>query len=73
MLAALLNDFLRRVLPSPIKEIKYLPTELLGATPGSKRVIFDILCEDGQKSTYLLEMQNGKIENADDRFDIYIA
>jgi len=36
-------------------------------------VIFDILCEDGQKSTYLLEMQNGKIENADDRFDIYIA
>ncbi|MCL2282357.1 MAG: Rpn family recombination-promoting nuclease/putative transposase, partial [Fibromonadales bacterium] len=73
LLAALLNDFLRRVLPSPIKEIKYLPTELLGATPGSKRVIFDILCEDGQKSTYLLEMQNGKIENADDRFDIYIA
>ncbi|MCL2282801.1 MAG: Rpn family recombination-promoting nuclease/putative transposase [Fibromonadales bacterium] len=73
LLMAFLNDFLRRILPKPIKEIRYIPTELLGATPASKKVIFDILCEDGSKSTYLLEMQNAKLENADDRFGIYIA
>jgi len=73
LLVALLNDFLRRVLPKPIKKIRYVPTELLGETPDSKKVIFDILCEDGSKSTYLLEMQNGKIKNADDRFELYIA
>jgi len=73
LLVAILNDFLRRVLSAPIKEIIYVPTELLGVAPSSKKVIFDILCEDGSKSTYLLEMQNGKIKNADDRFELYIA
>ncbi|MCL2206701.1 MAG: Rpn family recombination-promoting nuclease/putative transposase [Fibromonadales bacterium] len=73
LLMALLNDFLRRVLPKPIKEIRFIPTELLGVAPNSKKVIFDILCEDGCKSTYLLEMQNAKLENADDRLRLYIA
>jgi len=73
LLVALLNNFLRKVLPTPIKEIRYVPTELLGVAPSSKKVIFDILCEDGTKSTYLLEMQNAKLENADDRLRLYIA
>jgi len=73
LLMALLNDFLRKVLPTPIKEIRYVPTELLGAAPRSKKVIFDILCEDGTKNTYLLEMQNAKLKNADNRLRLYIA
>ncbi|MCL2284338.1 MAG: Rpn family recombination-promoting nuclease/putative transposase [Fibromonadales bacterium] len=73
LLVALLNDFLRRVLRKPIKAIRYVPTELLGVAPNSKKVIFDILCEDGTKSTYLLEMQNAKLKNADNRLRLYIA
>jgi len=30
LLMAIINDFLARVIPHPIKKIKYLPTELLG-------------------------------------------
>lgn len=73
LLIALLNDFLRKVLPKPIKKIKYIPTELLGATPRSKKVIFDVLCEDSARNTYLLEMQNAKIKNAGDRLRLYVS
>ena len=41
LLMAIINDFLARVLPHPIKKIKYLPTELLGVAPKSKKVIFE--------------------------------
>jgi predicted transposase/invertase (TIGR01784 family) len=73
LLMALLNDFLARVLPYEITSIKYLPTEVLGATFGSKKVIFDILCEDENGNAYLVEMQNAKLKNAGDRLRLYIA
>jgi len=73
LLMAIINDFLARVLPHPIKKIKYLPTELLGMTPKSKKVIFDILCEDSAGDKYLIEMQNVKLKTADDRTRFYIA
>jgi predicted transposase/invertase (TIGR01784 family) len=73
LLMALLNDFLSRALPYKITSIKYLPTEVLGATPGSKKVIFDILCEDESGNAYLVEMQNAKLKNAGDRLRLYIA
>ncbi|MDR2972541.1 MAG: Rpn family recombination-promoting nuclease/putative transposase [Bacteroidales bacterium] len=73
LLIALLNDFLKRVLPAPITKIKYLPIESLGATPKSKKVIFDILCEDKEKNVYLIEMQNAKLKNAGNRWRLYIS
>jgi len=73
LLIAIINDFLARVLPHPIKKIKYLPTERLGVTPKSKKVIFDILCEDSIGDVYLLEMQNAKLKTGDDRIRFYIA
>ncbi|MDR2580213.1 MAG: Rpn family recombination-promoting nuclease/putative transposase [Fibromonadaceae bacterium] len=73
LLMALLNDFLKRVLPAPITKIKYLPTESLGATPKSKKVIFDILCEDKEKNVFLIEMQNAKLKNAGNRIRLYIS
>ena len=73
LLMAIINDFLARVLPHPIKKIKYLPTELLGVAPKSKKVIFDILCEDSVGDVYLLEMQNAKLKTGDDRIRFYIA
>jgi predicted transposase/invertase (TIGR01784 family) len=73
MLMALLNDFLARVLPCKITSIKYLPTEVLGATPTSKKVIFDVFCEDENGNKYLIEMQKYKIGNAGDRLRLYMA
>jgi predicted transposase/invertase (TIGR01784 family) len=73
LLMALLNDFLARVLPYEINSIKYLPTEVLGATPESKKVIFDILCEDENGNVYLIEMQNEKLKDAGDRLRLYMA
>jgi predicted transposase/invertase (TIGR01784 family) len=73
LLMAMINDFLARVLPNPIKKIKYMPTELLGTTPKSKKVIFDIFCEDSAGDTYLIEMQNAKLKTGDDRIRFYIA
>jgi len=73
LLMAIINDFLARVLPHPIKKIKYLPTELLGVAPKSKKVIFDILCEDSAGDVYLLEMQNAKLKTASDRIRLYIS
>jgi predicted transposase/invertase (TIGR01784 family) len=73
LLMAIINDFLARVLPYQIKKIKYLPTELLGVTPKSKKVIFDILCEDSVGDVYLLEMQNAKLKTASDRIRLYIS
>jgi len=73
LLMTIINDFLARVLPQPIKKIKYLPTELLGTTPKSKKVIFDILCEDSVGDKYLIEMQNAKLKTADGRARFYIA
>ncbi len=73
LLMAIINDFLARVLPHPIKKIKYLPTELLGITPKSKKVIFDILCEDSAGDAYIIEMQNAKLKTASDRIRLYIS
>jgi len=73
ILMALLNDSLKRVLTAPIAKIKYLPTESLGATPKSKKVIFDILCEDKEKNVFLIEMQNAKLKNAGNRIRFYIS
>jgi predicted transposase/invertase (TIGR01784 family) len=73
LLMALLNDFLTRVLPCKITSIKYLPTEVLGAKPTSKKVIFDIFCEDENSSKYLIEMQKYKIGNAGDRLRLDMA
>jgi predicted transposase/invertase (TIGR01784 family) len=73
LLMALLNDFLSRVLPCKITSIKYLPTEVLGATPTSKKVIFDVFCEDENGNKYLIEMQKHKIGNAGDRLRLYMA
>ena len=70
MLMAIINDFLAKVLPHPIKKIKYLPTELLGVAPKSKKVIFDIFCEDSIGDKYLIEMQNAKLKTGDDRIRI---
>jgi len=73
LLMAIINDFLARVLPHPLKKIKYLPTERLGVAPKSKKVIFDILCEDSAGDVYLLEMQNAKLKTASDRIRLYIS
>jgi predicted transposase/invertase (TIGR01784 family) len=73
LLMALLNDFLARVLPYKIMSIKYLPTELPGVTPISKKVIFDIFCEDENGNKHLIEMQKYKIGNAGDRLRLYMA
>jgi predicted transposase/invertase (TIGR01784 family) len=73
LLMALLNDFLARVLPYKITSIKYLPTELLGEAQKSKKVIFDIFCEDEKGNKYLVEMQNAKLKNAGDRLRFYVA
>jgi predicted transposase/invertase (TIGR01784 family) len=73
LLMALLNDFLARVLPYEITSIKYLPTEHPGATPTSKKVIFDIFCEDENGNKYLIEMQKYKFGNAGDRLRFYMA
>ncbi|GBU25388.1 hypothetical protein R83H12_02031 [Fibrobacteria bacterium R8-3-H12] len=73
LLMAIINDFLARVLPHPIRKIKYLPTELLGITQKSKKVIFDILCEDSAGDKYLIEMQNAKLKTASDRIRLYIS
>jgi len=73
LLMAIINNFLARVLPHPLKKIKYLPTERLGVAPKSKKVIFDILCEDSAGDVYLLEMQNAKLKTANDRIRLYIS
>jgi hypothetical protein len=72
LLMALLNDFLARVL-CEITSIKYLPTEHPEATQTSKKVIFDIFCEDEKGNKYLIEMQKYKIGNAGDRLRFYMA
>jgi predicted transposase/invertase (TIGR01784 family) len=73
LLMALLNDFLTRVLPYEITSIKYLPTEVPGIAPTSKKVIFDIFCEDENGNKYLIEMQKYRIGNAGDRLRLYMA
>ena len=41
-----------------IKDVKYLPTEHLGAYGDSRRAIFDVYCEDENGGKFIVEMQN---------------
>jgi predicted transposase/invertase (TIGR01784 family) len=73
LLTAMLNDFLRRMLPADITEITLLPTEILGITNDSKGAVLDIFCKDQLGNGYLVEMQARGIKHMNDRVRFYVS
>jgi predicted transposase/invertase (TIGR01784 family) len=57
----LVIDFLNSIMPLPanrkIKEIEYLPTELVPDTPNKKNSIVDVRCKDKSGRSFIVEMQ----------------
>ncbi|GHU60200.1 hypothetical protein FACS189411_17570 [Bacteroidia bacterium] len=70
----LLIAFLNDVTPwETIVDIKYQPSEQLGASKEDRRAIFDLYCITGNDEYYIIEMQVGKQMYFKDRALFYTA
>ncbi|MFK7798834.1 MAG: Rpn family recombination-promoting nuclease/putative transposase [Aureispira sp.] len=69
--------FLRRALQaliqskSPIKKVKFLRNEFVGSTTQSRGGVFDLICEDELKRTFIVEMQLGYYKHFIQRAKFY--
>ncbi len=56
-----------------IADITYLPTEQYGEEDSQRRVVFDILCVDGEGRQFIIEMQRAKQTEYADRSVFYLS
>ncbi len=68
-----LLGFLNMVLmpESPIVNVHFLNNEVIPVSPKLKGTVFDLICEDGNKDKYLIEVQNQRADNILDRIIFY--
>lgn len=69
-----LIHFLNAVLPpyiGQVNDITYLPTEQLGLSDSSKRLVFDVLCANTKSDHIIVEMQKASQEFFKDRIIAY--
>jgi len=71
----LLIDFLNTLLPEKhqIKTLKFRNPKHLGATPGSRRAVFDVFCEAQSGEQFIVEMQKEDQAFFKDRSLYYVA
>ena len=69
--------FLRRALQAliksdiPIKKVQFLRNEFVGITKDSRSGVFDLICEDEQQRTFIVEMQLGYYKHFMQRAKFY--
>ena len=56
---------------SPIKKVKFLRNEFVGSTTQSRGGVFDLICEDELKRTFIVEMQLGYYKHFIQRAKFY--
>jgi len=69
----ILKPFIEDVLGIKIKQLEYLNSEELGQSPEEKKVIYDLLCKDGDGNEFIVEMQNGEQVFFSDRIVYYLS
>lgn len=68
-----LNDILKFKASKPIQKVTFLPTEQDPDIASQKTSIVDILCEDEDKNSYIVEMQVAKTKGFEKRAQYYAA
>jgi len=69
--------FLRRALQAlikseiPIKKVQFLRNEFVGITEDSRGGVFDLICEDEEQRTFIVEMQLGYYKHFIQRAKFY--
>ena len=69
--------FLRRALQAliksetPIKKVKFLRNEVVGITEAARGGVFDLICEDDNQRTFIVEMQLGYYKHFIQRSKFY--
>lgn len=69
----ILAPFIEDVLGIKIQHLEYLNSEELGQTPEEKKVIYDLLCRDGDGNEFIVEMQNRDQVFFSDRIVYYLS
>ncbi|MBK8536153.1 MAG: PD-(D/E)XK nuclease family transposase [Candidatus Competibacteraceae bacterium] len=71
LLLSLLNDVL--ALSEPITQLHFQNLEQLPDAPAQRRMVYDLLCQDGQGRTILVELQQVRQAYFKDRTLFYVS